>query len=118
MAGSLFTFVYTDNSAQKYLFTADKSNTLAVNGNAADAVAADIATQRGIPRNIIPRALRYSSTTTTRTLLIIAATQAVFNAPPATIPDPITSGGTLVLSGERAEKRRRFKSVDTGLTSP
>ena len=116
MAGSLRTFAYTSDSGLVFLYTGDESNNEAVNGATSAPTEAQLAAQTGIPRNMRPRTLRYSSGTTTRVLKVVAATSAIFNAPPATIPDGVAGTGTLALSGRTGEKVRLFKGIDSGLT--
>jgi hypothetical protein len=115
MAGSNRTFGYTSDAGNVYLITADESNTEAVNGATSVASAAALAAQIGVPRNIKPRVARYSNATRTRTLRIVVVTQAIFNALPATIPDPLEAG-TLTLRGSTGERRRIYAVSDTGLT--
>lgn len=115
MAGSRRNFQYTSDSGAIYLFNADESNVEAVNGTSANIAAANL-NNPGIPRNIKPRRVEYTSVDGARTLRIVAVTADIFNSPPATIGDPLADGGTLTLIRVTPERRRLYRNVDTGLT--
>lgn len=114
MAGSRRNFQYTADDGAIYLFNADESNIEAVNGVTANIAAGNV-NNPGIPRNIRPRRCDYTSVDGARTLRIIAATQAVFNAPPNTIGDPFAAGENLTLVRVTPERRRLYRNIDTGL---
>jgi hypothetical protein len=116
MAGSLRNFQYVADDGQIYLFKADESNVESVNLLVANIVTAN-ANRPGIPRNVTPRRVYYSNADRTRTLGIIASTQAIYLAPPATIPDTLPSStAVLSLSRKTPERVRLFSNIDTGLT--
>jgi len=115
MAGSLRNFQYVSDDGDVYLFRGDESNVEAINQDSANIQTANI-NAPGVPRNIKPRCLFYSNDARTRTLCGIASTLAIYNSPPATIPDPITSGQDLSLIRKQPEKVRLFPNFDTGLT--
>ena len=116
MAGSRRNFQYTDDLGAIYLFNADEGNIEAVNGTVADIEAAN-ASNPGIPKNITPRRLTYSSPTRTRNLNIVAVTQAIYNNPPATITINLPGDDNLLtLTAQSPERRRLYPNIDTGLT--
>ena len=115
MAGSLRNFQYTSDNDAVYLFRGDESNHEAVNGTAAN-IASGNENNPGIPKNITPRKVFYSSADGNRILSAIATTLAIYLAPPATITDPIEGTGTLTLIRKLPERIRLYANVDTGLT--
>ncbi len=115
MAGSLRNFQYTTDLGDVFLYRADESNTEAVNGTAANIVAGNLQNM-GIPRNIIPRKVFYRGDDGNRTISVIAATVAIYNAPPTTIDDPIDGEESLTLVRKTPERMRMYPNVDTGLT--
>lgn len=116
MAGSLRNFQYVADDGLIFLFKGDESNVESVNVAAANIVAAN-GNRPGIPRNITPRKVFYGNAVNTRVLSIVASTQAIYLAPPATIPDTLP-GSTAVLSLIRKspERVRLYRNIDTGLT--
>lgn len=115
MAGSRRNFQYTADNGNIYLFGADESNTEAVNGSAAEiTLPANI--NEGVPRNIKMRRVYYSDLEETRIISAVAATPTVYNAPPASIADPLDGSVTLGFSRKAPEQVRVFKRSDTGLT--
>jgi hypothetical protein len=115
MAGSRRNFQYVADDGTIYLFNADESNTEAVNVVAANIAAANAA-RPGLPRNLKPRRVFYANSDQTRVISAIASTVAIYNAPPATIPDPLSAvAATLTLVRKRGEVVRLYPNIDTGL---
>lgn len=121
MAGSIKTFVYTDDTGQDYAINLDESNTEAVNAGTQDLPTGSTATV-ALPRNIKPRELFYVGQNGNRTIRCVALTQTIYNSVvngtgPQTIPDLLGAvGDTLQLRRARGEQRRIYFGVDTGLT--
>lgn len=113
MAGSLRNFQYIADNGDIFLFRADESNTEAVNALVANIVAAN-ANRPGIPRGFRMRTLTYGNATRTRSIRCYASTLAIYNAPPATIPDTLGSGN-LSLIRKNPERIRIYPNFDTGL---
>lgn len=113
MAGSLRNFQYTADNDDIFLFRADESNTEAVNGTQAN-IQAGNATLPGIPRGFRMRTVTYGNATRTRTIKCYASTVAIYNNPPATIPDTLGSGN-LTLLRKNPERVRLYPNFDTGL---
>lgn len=114
MAGSLRNFQYTTDAADIFLFRADESNIEGVNGTAAN-IAAGNDNLMGIPRNIKPRKVFYGNAGGTRVIGVIAATVAIYNTPPATIPDGVAGTGNLTLVRKVPERMSMYPNFDTGL---
>lgn len=114
MAGSIRNFQYTTDAGDVFLFKGDESNTEAVNGASAN-IAFGNENNYGIPKNITPRRVFYTSPDGFRTLSSIASTVAIYNSPPVTISDPFDTQ-TLTLSRKTPERIRLYSNVDTGLT--
>lgn len=116
MAGSLKWFQYTDDLGSIYALFCDESNVEAVNG-AVDYTGTPLLVD-AVPRNVRPRYAVYGTTDGLRTIKVPVMTPTIYtglsgSAP--TIPDPITSGITLVLLRIRPEIRRLPIPNDTGL---
>ncbi len=114
MAGSNRNFQYTTDAGDVFLFKGDESNTEAVNGVDAN-IQGGNENNYGIPQNVKPRRVFYTSADGFRTLSAIATTVAIYNNPPATIPDPFDNQN-LTLSRKVPERIRLYPNVDTGLT--
>lgn len=115
MAGSKRWFAYTTDGGTVYGLNLDESNTEAINGTVG---ALPTGLTDALPRNYRPRRLFYGSSDGKRIISGVALTPAVYNAPPATIGDPLDDGAsdTLSLIRQNAEKRTVIKRTDTGLT--
>jgi hypothetical protein len=123
MAGSKRWFRYdadTGNPTTGFALLLDESNTEAINGTAANVPALASRPVIQAPKGIKPRRIYYQSADGLRTIVVIALNATIYNAIPGTfptIPDPLTTGGTLNFVRKRAEEQRlpNFGS-DTGLT--
>jgi len=120
MAGSIKSFVYTDDAGEDWGIRLDESNTEAVNGGVQDLPATGTSTQ-SVPRNIKVREIFYASPDRTRVIRCVALTPTIYasvvNGTAAqTIPDPITTSNTLQLLRANGEKRRILFGFDTGIT--
>lgn len=116
MTGSLKWFPYTDDFGTVYAINLDESNTEAVNGTLDYTGTPPLVD--AVPRNVRPRSLYYGTTDGLRTIKVVALTPAIYSAAVAdnpTIPDPITTGITLVLQRLVPERRRLPIPNDTGL---
>lgn len=115
MPGSLKYLVYTTdeiNGGQSFALKRDESNIEAVNGSEGD-YTGDPVLLYELPRNIKPRKANYASATR-RTSIVILAPDI---EPPATIADPVVSGGgTMNLISVTGEYLRRPVGSDTGQT--
>lgn len=116
MAGSLKWHVYVDDFGSNYALQADESNIEAVN-ESGDYTGSP-ALVDALPRNVTPRSAYYGTTDGLRTIKIPVLTPARYaelSTEVPTIPDPISSGITLVLLRIRPEIRRLPIPNDTGL---
>ena len=119
MAGSKKWFVYTSDFLGDFALLADESNTEAVNAGTQDYVDG-LDVQASIPKNIRPRRAVYQNAAGTRTIYCYALTPTIYNGileNVPTIPDPITSGQTLILKRLEPETIKLIPiAADTGQT--
>lgn len=116
MAGSLKWFVYVDDFGTLYALNADESNIEATNTGGDYTGTPPLVD--ALPRNVRPRYAVYGTTDGLRSIRIPILTPAGYaglSTAFPTIPDPISSGITLVLLRIRPEVRRLPIPNDTGL---
>lgn len=122
MAGSIKSFIYTDDSGRNYVFNQDESNGEAV-GNVDFTLTAlnPATTVPGLPKGLTPRYVRYQSDDGRVSRAIIVSTKALLGALPTTInsffPTSATATTTVTLTLKSAinESYRAFTGTDTGL---
>lgn len=122
MAGSIKSFIYTDDSGRDYVFNQDESNGEAVgNVDFTPSALNPATTVAGLPQGLKPRTVRYQSDDGRVSREIIVSTQALLASLPATIASyyPTTATAvtvvTLVLKSVFNERLRAFTGNDTGL---
>ena len=121
MAGSIKSFVYTDDAGDNWGIRLDESNTEAVNGGEGDITDTQTSTQ-SVPRNITVREVFYTNGARTRTIRCVPLTPDAYGVIIAgtssqTIPDPIDSDEPpLKFVRANGETRRILFGIDTGLT--
>jgi hypothetical protein len=105
MAGALQYRLYQDDRGLTWAIRGDKSNFSAVNGSVG-LLTSSPPYSDGLPSNLKPRFLEYSSPLLPRKVVIVALTQAVYNSPPAQIADLLQPGGGVLLLTRKVPERR------------
>lgn len=113
MSGSMKWFVYQTDDGADFAIWRDESRVKIVNGETGDYVAGETLIY-GLPRNVTPRTVRYSSSDGTVSASIVALTQSLMLAAPAQFED-VNTGKTLTRRSRQPEKVRLPYAEDTGL---